>query len=141
MKHETDPAYPQLGCVKHATRVFYFLCILTGQYVKFPATKAGVAICILVVILLTMHILLNVGAVLFDLYAIKFSNFNQYCGFIYATPLHPKENHTHDSRLIPPDLNHFDDWKKTVITIATFSATLAVTCFHVLHTVGTVHLL
>ena len=78
-----------------------------------------------IVILLTVQISLNVLAVLFDFYTIFFSNFNQYCGFIYATPIQPIENHTHDTRLIPPDLNHFDDWKKSVITIATFSAALS----------------
>ena len=121
--------FPQSKAVKRVTRTFYFLCVLTGQYVKFrapspnqeaPASNRAliwaskcVLICI-VLVALALNLSLNVSAVLFDVYAVAFCPFSKHCGFIYSN-LH----------LIAPTLNQFGDWKKAVITTATLSGALS----------------
>ncbi len=110
--------------------MFYFPCVLTGQYIpSYSGLKGPCAIILTTFLLLCVlwlfvfNLLLNIGSVGFDIYAIVSCNFSVDCGFIYTLP--PMRNLSHNIRMQPTSLAQFDDWQKVVITTATISGALS----------------
>lgn len=114
--------------------MFYFPCVLTGQYIpSYSGLEDPCAIilttffllCIL--LLFVLNLLLNIGSVGFDIYAIVSCNFSVDCGFIYSFPsISNISGASHNIiRMQPTSLAQFDDWQKVVITTATISGALS----------------
>ncbi len=116
--------YKKNWCVTGTTWIFTFLCVLTGQYIP----KHLCVTCVSILFLFVPNLLLNIGSVGFDFYAIISCNFSEHCGFIYKVTLPPMRNisgASHKLGMQAPLLVQFDDWQKVLIMTATISGTLS----------------
>ena len=118
--------YEKNRIVTNMTRMFYFPCVLTGQYIPSYSDLKHQIFGVCILLLFLFNVLLNIGSVGFDFYAIICCNFSEHCGFIYTLP--PMRNisgASHKLGMQAPLLTQFHDWQKLVITTATISGALS----------------
>ena len=116
---------------------FYFLCSLTGQLpikptkFEYPTKIFVVFLTALTAILMLTFVCTNVFALLFDLYVIIWCPYKPHCEYINSinrSNMIWAESISDGSESLneqPMKLNEFYNWKKTVITTATFSGTVS----------------
>ncbi len=120
--------YEKNRIVTNMTRMFYFLCVLTGQYIPSYSDLKHKIFGVCILLLFFLNLLLNFGSVGFDFYAIISCNFSENCSFIYTVTLSPMRNisgASHKLGMQAPLLVQFHDWQKLVITTATISGALS----------------
>ncbi len=120
--YELNPA------VKWVTRVFNFLCSLTGQYI-YPGLDSNKKMfcCFTTIVLLpfSLNILLNGFIVGYDIYDIVFCKANENCSFFFIYSLPHLYDYSKISIVNPPTADEFFDWEKLLMTTATVSGVLS----------------
>ena len=124
--HEYKPGF----LYKIVFRIFYILCLLTGQLTFKPVScnqKTVTVVSIILTFFMTfIFLLVNIFSLIFNFYIIVWCPY-EHCGYISIKPFIniTVAKNVQYLRDMNPDLTKYYDWQKAVLTTATISGTFS----------------